>query len=358
MGFNFRKSIKLGKLFKLNVSKSGASVSFGGKGFRQSIGTSGNARTTFSLPGTGLSYSKTINAKKLLKMGSDRKIFQKSDSGLSPEIAVENHLADIALITSLHLDEDYPRGVDWNEVIKEEEPFKKGEDGPFTKEAKEMLDANKPGFFKKLFGGGGTQVKALEKEVEIAKKKDEELYASWKNNKVLAEKILHEDKNAYIEALEELKLSEELSAYIRKIDFSYADSDSLNADIVLSIDDFIPEEYKTLTPTGKLSVKAYTKTDYYEITSQFVSGIVLRTARNLFNLLPIEDVFINVREMEKSKYGNQETEELILSIFIDKKTMDQMNLQNLNPFEALNNFRHEVNFVKTKGFNKIEKLEI
>lgn len=357
MGFNFRKSIKLGKLFKLNLSKSVASVSFGGKGFRQSIGTSGNARTTFSLPGTGLSYSKTINAKKLLKMGSNRTIFQKSAGGISPEIEVENHLADIALITRLHLDEDYPRGVDWNEVIKEEEPFKKGEDGPFSKEAKEVLEANKPGFFKKLFGGV-TQLKELEKEVEFAKKKDEELYASWKNNKVLAEKILHEDKNAYIEALEELKLSEEVGSYLRKIDFSYADSDSLNADIVLSIDDFIPEEYKTLTPTGKLSVKNYTKTDYYEIGSRFVSGIVLRTARNLFNLLPIEDVFINVHEMEKSKYGGQEIEELILSIFIDRKTLDQIKMENINPFDALNNFRYEVNFVKTKGFNKIDKLEM
>lgn len=357
MGFNFRKSIKLGKLFKLNVSKSGASVSFGGKGFRQSIGTSGNARTTFSLPGTGLSYSKTINAKKLLKMGGSKAVFQKSEGGISPEIEVNNHLADIALITTLHLDEDYPRGVDWNEVLKEEEPFRQGEDGPFTKEAKEVLAASKPGFFKKLFGGG-TQLKELEKEVLLARKKDEELLASWNNNKVLAEKILHEDKNAYIEALEELKLSEELSAYIRKIDFSYADSDSLNADIVLSIDDFIPEEYKALTPTGKLSVKSYSKTDYYEITSRFVSGIVLRTARNLFNLLPIEDVFINVVEMEKSKYGGQEIEELILSIFIDRKTLDQMNMENLNPFEALNNFRHEVSFVKTKGFNKIDKLEI
>ena len=357
MGFNFRKSIKLAKLFKLNVSKSGASVSFGGKGFRQSIGTSGNARTTFSLPGTGLSYSKTINAMKILKMGGNRTAFQNPAGSISPEIEVENQLADIALITTLHLDEDYPKGVDWNEVINEKEPFKKGEDGPFSKETKEVLAANKPGFFKKLFGGG-TELKELEKEVELAKKKDEELYASWKNNKVLAEKILNEDKNAYIEALEELKLSEEIGSYIRKIDFSYADSDSLNVDIVLSIDDFIPEEYKTLTPTGKLSVKSYTKTDYYEIASRFVSGIVLRTARNLFNLLPLEDVFINVHEMEKSKYGGQEIEELILSILIDRKTLDQVKMENSNPFDVLNNFRHEVNFVKTKGFNKINELEI
>ena len=357
MGFNFRKSISLGKLFKFNLSKSGASVSFGRKGFRQSIGTSGNARTTISLPGTGLSYSKSINAKKLLKMENNRKVFQKSDGGGTPELVVNNHLADIALITSLHRYEDYPRDIDWEEVKEEKEPYSQGQDGPFAKEAKKNLEANRPGFFKRIFGGG-TVVHELEQLVAEGKIKDEALYAAWKNNKTLADKILHEDKNAYLEALEDLKLSEEMGSYMRKMDFQYSDDDSLIVEMTLSIDDFIPEEYKALTPTGKLSVKKYTKTDYYEIANQFVSGIILRTARNLFNLLPIRDVFINVSEIEKNKYSGLEEEELIVSILLDKETLDKIVLKNVNPDEALKNFRFEMDFVKTKGFNKIRKLEI
>ena len=43
MGLNFRKSISLGKGLKLNLSKSGPSVSFGKSGFRQSVNLKGQA---------------------------------------------------------------------------------------------------------------------------------------------------------------------------------------------------------------------------------------------------------------------------------------------------------------------------
>jgi hypothetical protein len=56
MGFRFRKSFRLGLGVRLNVSKRGAGVSLGGKGFTHSIGPSGR-RTTISAPGTGVSYS-------------------------------------------------------------------------------------------------------------------------------------------------------------------------------------------------------------------------------------------------------------------------------------------------------------
>jgi hypothetical protein len=56
MGFRFRKSFRVAPGVRLNVSKRGAGVSLGGKGFTHSIGPSGR-RTTISAPGTGVSYS-------------------------------------------------------------------------------------------------------------------------------------------------------------------------------------------------------------------------------------------------------------------------------------------------------------
>lgn len=59
----FRKSVKICKVVKLNLSKSGASVSLGGKGLTLNLGGQG-ARVTVGLPGTGLSYSTKIGGKK------------------------------------------------------------------------------------------------------------------------------------------------------------------------------------------------------------------------------------------------------------------------------------------------------
>jgi len=55
MGFRFRKSIKLGGGFRLNLSKGGLGISGGVKGVRVGIGPRG-VRTSLSIPGTGTSY--------------------------------------------------------------------------------------------------------------------------------------------------------------------------------------------------------------------------------------------------------------------------------------------------------------
>lgn len=57
MGFRFRKSIPIGKHFRINLSKSGIGYSCGVKGARFTKTTGGKNRTTLSIPGTGISYT-------------------------------------------------------------------------------------------------------------------------------------------------------------------------------------------------------------------------------------------------------------------------------------------------------------
>lgn len=77
MGLNFRKSINLGKGFKLNIGKKSIGISGGVKGARVSMNSKGRKTATFSLPGTGLSYSINLNnlfkGKTSKKKGSDDK---------------------------------------------------------------------------------------------------------------------------------------------------------------------------------------------------------------------------------------------------------------------------------------------
>ncbi|MDR3450398.1 MAG: DUF4236 domain-containing protein [Alphaproteobacteria bacterium] len=55
MGIRFRKSFSIIPGVKINLSKSGPSVSVGGPGMTYNIGTKGS-RETVGLPGSGLSY--------------------------------------------------------------------------------------------------------------------------------------------------------------------------------------------------------------------------------------------------------------------------------------------------------------
>lgn len=56
MGYlHYRQSFRLGSGFRVNLSKSGVSASFGGKGATVNVGPKG-VRTTLRAPGSGISY--------------------------------------------------------------------------------------------------------------------------------------------------------------------------------------------------------------------------------------------------------------------------------------------------------------
>lgn len=64
MGFNFRKSINLGGGLKLNLGKKSVGISAGVKGARVSVNSRGRKSATLSIPGTGISYTKTSTKKR------------------------------------------------------------------------------------------------------------------------------------------------------------------------------------------------------------------------------------------------------------------------------------------------------
>jgi hypothetical protein len=57
MGLRFHRSVKILPGVRLNIGKTGTSISIGGGGLTHTIGSK-NSRTTVSVPGTGLSYTK------------------------------------------------------------------------------------------------------------------------------------------------------------------------------------------------------------------------------------------------------------------------------------------------------------
>lgn len=59
MGIRFRKSKKLLPGVRLNVGTRGLSFSFGPRGLKHTISTTGRRTTTVGIPGSGLSFSET-----------------------------------------------------------------------------------------------------------------------------------------------------------------------------------------------------------------------------------------------------------------------------------------------------------
>lgn len=63
MGFKIRKSFKIAPGLRINLSKSGASVSVGKAGATVNVSRRG-VKSTVGLPGTGLSHTQNLSANK------------------------------------------------------------------------------------------------------------------------------------------------------------------------------------------------------------------------------------------------------------------------------------------------------
>lgn len=64
MGFRFRRSVKIAPGVRLNFGKKSTSVSFGGKGARYTVSSTGKKTASVGIPGTGLSYVETFGGGK------------------------------------------------------------------------------------------------------------------------------------------------------------------------------------------------------------------------------------------------------------------------------------------------------
>lgn len=85
MGFRFRKSIPIGKHFRINLSKSGVGYSCGVKGARFTKTANGKNRTTLSVPGTGISYTTESKAHASRKKPSKKKNVDQAAASAKPQ---------------------------------------------------------------------------------------------------------------------------------------------------------------------------------------------------------------------------------------------------------------------------------
>ena len=70
MGTRFRRSFKVAPGVRVNLNKKSASISFGPKGLKHTVSTTGKSHTTVGIPGTGLSYTTSSGGKSGVQQGT------------------------------------------------------------------------------------------------------------------------------------------------------------------------------------------------------------------------------------------------------------------------------------------------
>ena len=331
MGLNFRKSISLGKGLKLNLSKSGPSVSFGKSGFRQSVNLKGQARTTVGIPGTGVYYTKTSNVKNIVG-GLTGKDDSKGKKSTKKDTAAKGSSAKAAKAAKV---------------------------APAAKQVNEELIAQSKAQLEE-FAAGIEALKSVHKQSDG--------YIDWEavaNGAVsgqirelqpFAQSVLAGDIDAYFRVIEQVGPFDDLLEYGSGFEVGTDDPKIMEIEFQVKSGDIIPTQYPDMKASGEIVMKDFSKSAYFELVQDYVSSTMLRVARDTFALLPVQTVIIHaVDKILNPATGNDE-EVTIASAKIKRDAMATLNFERIDPSDCLESFESNVKFKKTTGYSPVDRV--
>ena len=310
MGLVFRKSIKLLKGVNLNLSKSGVGLSVGTKGARVSINSKGQGNASIGIPGTGVYYRKRISL-----LGAIKNFF---GFGNQEENESENNENNIQNINNESNSNEVEIRDD-NDLIETMKNLHKGSD--------ETIDW-----------------KQLNEEAsnELSK---------------FASMVISGDEDTYLKVIEIAQPFSDLGDFANDFEVGVIEDEFMGINFNINDDEVIPREISNVLKSGKVSVKQMSASARNELIKEYVSSVSIRIAKDMFSLIPINKVCVNAQRVEVNPSTGNDEEVTILSIIFDREKMANLNFERINPFEALKNFEHNVNYKTTKGFAAVLPLK-
>jgi hypothetical protein len=208
-------------------------------------------------------------------------------------LEVETHESRLDLLLSVHKEQGPT--WDWSAVAASLPPHRPEKSSYHEFRAKQRAALLQP-----------DQREASIPIVEQANSQDEEAYlhtltayardkAEWEKLRHLSRRILAGEPRAYSEALVELSPLAEISELGSTLNFTVHDTHLLECVLKVNGMQAIPAEVKALTSTGKLSVKPMPKARFHEVYQDYICSCMLRVAREVFALLPVDAQRLRIR---------------------------------------------------------------
>lgn len=272
----------------------------------------------------------------------------------------------VETIQSVHKNCTEP--IDWQQIEETEKPIKPILETKNETVAKKKLNSFKPSFFDKVFGSTQKKIKRLTEQIEQAKQKDRkdfdiayksylEKVKNWEELQEISAGIKRKEPESYKNALLYFDPFSDIGELGTKVNLNFEEN-HIDIDLHVNSLDVIPDYELKQTLTGKLSKKNMPKTRYNELYQDHICSASMRIAREVFAYLPIDYARINaMSKIVNTKTGHLE-EQPILSVIFPPETIESLNLETIDPSDSMQNFVHNMNFNKTKGFSIVEKVEL
>lgn len=272
----------------------------------------------------------------------------------------------IKQITSIHTDCNSKKN-NWNAKAKKKPPSEPKRTGYNEANAQSKYENFKPNILNKIFRNVHKKKTSLKHAITKAIGEDESQYQSdlsdfikkyalWEKERDIAEKLLNKDPKSYLDAVLEFNPFlgiEELGSSLR---FNIDETGNMTVNLNVHSEEVVPQEKYSLRQSGTLSTKKMPKGEFNELYQDYVCSCVLRVARELYELLPIDKVLVNANDdILNPKTGHVE-EQTILSVIFVRDNFERLNLYGIDPSDSMKNFLHNMKFKKTTWFGVVESL--
>lgn len=257
--------------------------------------------------------------------------------------------------------------IDWNQIANEARPPEPQPISYRKNLAQQKLDAFKPSFFDFLQGGSERKHQRLREAVIEASRQDEQQFAGlvgahknslseWETDTAFAARVLKGEPTALKQVVEEAKLFSGDGLVGKSVAFQFGEH-FVHAIPTVHDTDIVPSTQLKLTQGGRLSETKMAVSRVNELYRDYVAGVALRVANDLFRILPVEELFITCRALMLNPQSGHQELTPILSMQAVKETLARLDLKHVDTSAALANFKHGMNFKRKTGLERVEPLK-
>jgi hypothetical protein len=200
-----------------------------------------------------------------------------------------------------------------------------------------------------------------EQDFQAALQSFAEQMGEWEKLKNLARRILAGEPKAYTQALVEFNPFAEISDLGSSINFTVHSAKLIECAVKVNGRQIIPAEVKTLTASEKVSAKQMPKGLFHGIYLDYLCGCVLRVAREVFALLPVDTLLVTAAADSLDSRTGQTAEQPVLSVVFPRSDFSLLNFDQLDPSDAMEMFQYRGDFKtsrRSEAFQPIVPLTL
>jgi hypothetical protein len=294
-----------------------------------------------------------------------RKLGQKAKMIAESAADVEEWERYVSSLISIHT--DIADTIEWNSIAGLPCPIEPIR-GNLNRDIAELALAKfRPSVFHAFKGGSKKARSRLEANIEDAVARDQQQYnealasyskafAEWEDDTALAKRLVRGEAAALRQVVAEMQSLSEVALVGSEVEYLIGES-FVHAVPRVHGENIVPSVRRKQLASGRMSETKMPSAQFNELYQDYVASVALKAAGDLFNIIPLGEIFVScTANMLNPQTGHKDWVP-ILSVHFVRDTFIGLSLSGIDPSDAMRNFRHVMNFSRSKGFGGIEPLK-